>query len=68
MHALGSPFISSATCGDMDEMRHVAAGVSELKGPALKRSEHALAHLAAPSPFDHEAAEARLVALLGATA
>jgi beta-N-acetylhexosaminidase len=54
--------------GDMDEMRHVAAGVSELKGPALKRSEHALAHLAAPSPFDHEAAEARLVALLGATA
>jgi beta-N-acetylhexosaminidase len=54
--------------GDMDEMRHVAAGVSELKGPALKRSEHALAHLAAPSPFDHEAAEARLAALLGATA
>ena len=54
--------------GDMDEMRHVAAGVSELTGPALKRSEHALAHLAAPTPFDHEAAEARLAALLGATA
>src|ERR1700761_3818808 len=54
--------------GDMDEMKHVAASVNELMGPALKRSEHALAHLAAPTPFDHEAAEARLAALLGATA
>ena len=35
---------------------------------ALKRSEHALAHLAAPAPFDREAAEARLAELLGATA
>jgi hypothetical protein len=52
----------------MDEMRHVAAGVNELTGPALKRSEHALTHLAAPAPFDHEAAEARLATLLGATA
>jgi len=54
--------------GDMDEMKHVAAGVTELTGPALKRSEHALAHLAAPAPFDREAAEARLATLLGATA
>ena len=54
--------------GDMDEMKHVAAGVNELMGPALKRSEHALAHLAAPAPFDPEAAEARLAELLGATA
>jgi beta-N-acetylhexosaminidase len=54
--------------GDMDEMKHVAAGVTELMGPALKRSEHALAHLAAPAPFDREAAEARLAELLGATA
>src|SRR3569623_129036 len=46
--------------GDMDEMRSVASGVSELQGPALKRSEHALAHLAAPAPFDPAAAEARL--------
>jgi beta-N-acetylhexosaminidase len=54
--------------GDMDEMKHVAAGVNELMGPALKRSEHALAHLAAPAPFDPEAAEARLAELLGAAA
>jgi beta-N-acetylhexosaminidase len=54
--------------GDMDEMKHVAAGVNELMGPALKRSEHALAHLAAPAPFDRDAAEARLAELLGASA
>src|SRR6185369_15659068 len=54
--------------GDMDEMRSVASGVSELKGPALKRSEHALAHLVPPGPFDPAAAEARLADLLGAAA
>src|SRR4051812_36406422 len=54
--------------GDMDEMRHVSAGVTELKGPALKRSKQALAHLAAPAPFDPAAAELRLAALLGGAA
>ncbi|HEX4028049.1 MAG TPA: beta-N-acetylhexosaminidase, partial [Rhizomicrobium sp.] len=61
--------------GDMDEMRDVASEVKELKGHALKRSEHALAHLAVPSAlsvaggsFDAAAAEARLASLLGAAA
>jgi beta-N-acetylhexosaminidase len=51
--------------GDMDEMREVASEMKDLEGPALKRSEQALAHLSAPSPFDAAAAEARLAALLG---
>ena len=54
--------------GDMDEMRSVASVVSELKGPALKRSEQALAQLSAPAPFDAEAAERRLAGLLGEVA
>lgn len=54
--------------GDMDEMRDVASEVKELKGPVLKRSEHALAHLSAPAPFDPAAAEARLKVLLGGAA
>jgi beta-N-acetylhexosaminidase len=54
--------------GDMDEMRDVASSVTGLHGPALKRSEQALAHLSAPAPFDTAAAEARLASLLGATA
>jgi beta-N-acetylhexosaminidase len=54
--------------GDMDEMRDVALSVTRLQGPALKRSEQALAHLSAPAPFDTAAAEARLASLLGATA
>jgi beta-N-acetylhexosaminidase len=54
--------------GDMDEMRNVASGVTRLQGPALKRSEQALAHLSAPAPFDAEAAEARLASLLGGAA
>jgi beta-N-acetylhexosaminidase len=54
--------------GDMDEMRDVASGVTQLKGPALKRSEQALAHLSAPAPFDAAAAEARLASLLGSAA
>ncbi|HEY2008719.1 MAG TPA: glycoside hydrolase family 3 N-terminal domain-containing protein, partial [Rhizomicrobium sp.] len=53
--------------GDMDEMKDVASEVKELKGQALKRSEHALAHLSAPSArsFEPAAAEARLASLLG---
>ena len=54
--------------GDMEEMRDVAAEVKILEGQALKRSQQALAHLAAPSPFDPDAAQARLAALLGVSA
>jgi beta-N-acetylhexosaminidase len=54
--------------GDMDEMRSVASGVTELKGPALKRSQHALSHLSVPAPFDHAAAALRLESLLGGAA
>ena len=50
--------------GDMDEMREVASEVQELKGPPLKRSQHALSHLAVPGLFDPAAAEARLAVLL----
>jgi len=50
--------------GDMGEMRDVASEVKKLEGPALKRSEHALAHLAAPGDFDPTAAQARLAALM----
>jgi hypothetical protein len=46
-------------------MREVASEMKDLEGPALKRSEQALAHLSAPSPFDAAAADARLAALLG---
>lgn len=52
--------------GDMNEMKDVASEVKELRGQAQRRSEHALAHLAAPGMFDPAAAEARLAALLGA--
>jgi beta-N-acetylhexosaminidase len=53
--------------GDMDEMKDIASEVKELKGLALKRSEHALAHLSAPSArsFEPAAAEAHLASLLG---
>jgi beta-N-acetylhexosaminidase len=54
--------------GDLEEMRDVASEVKELRGPALKRSEHALAHLSVPAPFDPTAAELRLAALLGGAA
>jgi beta-N-acetylhexosaminidase len=54
--------------GDMDEMRDVASEVKTLEGPALKRSEQALAHLCAPSAFDPVAAQARLDVLLGGQA
>ncbi len=54
--------------GDMDEMREVASEVKPLEGLAQKRSEQALAQLHAPAPFDADAAEARLAALMGAVA
>src|SRR5471030_2299504 len=56
--------------GDIDEMRDVASVVKELKGPARRRSEQALAHLSVPDSgaFDSAAAEARLAALLGGAA
>jgi beta-N-acetylhexosaminidase len=54
--------------GELDEMRDVASEVKELDGPARKRSEQALAHLSAPSPFDPVAAEARLAALFAGIA
>ena len=54
--------------GNMDEMRDVASEVKILEGQSLKRSEQALGHLSAPGPLDPQAAEARLAALLGATA
>jgi beta-N-acetylhexosaminidase len=53
--------------GDMEEMRDVASEVKILEGQSLKRSQHALAHLSAPSPFDPDAAQARLAALLEAS-
>jgi beta-N-acetylhexosaminidase len=52
--------------GDMDEMKDVASEAKELEGPALKRSEAVLSHLAPPDAgFDPAAAEARLASLLG---
>ena len=54
--------------GDMDEMRDVATEVKTLDGLSLKRSEHALAQLRGPAPFDAEAAEARLATLMGSQA
>ena len=54
--------------GDMEEMREVASEVKELKGPSLRRSKQALAHLSVPGEFDVAAMEARLANLLGAAA
>jgi beta-N-acetylhexosaminidase len=51
--------------GDMHEMKDVASEVKELEGLSRKRSEQALAHLAAADPgFDPVAATARLAGLL----
>lgn len=52
--------------GDMNEMREMALEVTELKGLAKKRSEHALSLLSTPGDFDPQAAEARLSDLLRA--
>ncbi|HWY61052.1 MAG TPA: beta-N-acetylhexosaminidase [Rhizomicrobium sp.] len=55
--------------GDMDEMTQVASEARQMEGMALKRSEAALSHLAAPEAgFDPAAAQARLATLLGADA
>jgi len=51
--------------GDMEEMRDVASEVKALEGLALKRSQQALSHLSASSPFDPEATQGRLAGLLG---
>jgi beta-N-acetylhexosaminidase len=52
--------------GKTEEMLEVAKEAKPLEGNALKRAEHALAHLAAPDPFEPAAAAARLQELLGA--
>ena len=51
--------------GDMGEMTEVAAGVPELDGDSLRRTERALAALKAPEPGDRSALEARFDWLLG---
>jgi beta-N-acetylhexosaminidase len=52
--------------GDMDEMKDVASEAKELEGPALKRSQAALSHLAPlDSGFEPDIAESRLAQLLG---
>lgn len=54
--------------GDMDEMRDVATEVKMLEGPALARSQRALAQLRPAPAFDTAAATARLAHLLGGAA
>jgi beta-N-acetylhexosaminidase len=54
--------------GGMDEMVAVANEAKPLEGVALKRAEHALAHLVAVDAFDREAAEHRLDELMGSLA
>ena len=54
--------------GDMDEAKDVAAGVPELAGDALRRTDHALSMLRAPEEVDRGALEARFDALLAGAA
>jgi beta-N-acetylhexosaminidase len=54
--------------GKMDEMIEVASEMKALDGPALKRAEMVMTHLAEPGTFDAVAAEAHLVELLGVAA
>src|SRR6185503_2741900 len=54
--------------GNLDEMKEVADEAKPLAGPALTRVLGALAQLHAPIDFDVEAAERRLVGLVGAIA
>ena len=54
--------------GKLEEMREVAEEAKPLEGQALKRAQHALAHLQPPGPFDPAAAGARLTELLGVPA
>ncbi len=51
--------------GQMGEMSEVAAGVPELEGESLRRTERALGALKAPEPGDRAAMEARFDVLLG---
>ncbi len=50
--------------GEMDEMREIAAGVPELAGDALRRTEAALAVRRAPEAGDRQALESRFQFLL----
>jgi beta-N-acetylhexosaminidase len=54
--------------GDLSEMREVAAGVPELAGDGLRRTEQALALPRAPEAVDRRALEARFDALLNGLA
>jgi beta-N-acetylhexosaminidase len=54
--------------GNMTEMREVAEEAKPLEGVALKRAEHALAHLVTAAPFDPAAAATRVVELMKAAA
>ena len=51
--------------GDTDEMSEVAAGVPDLAGDSLSRTERALAARPAPEPGNRQALEAQFDALLG---
>jgi beta-N-acetylhexosaminidase len=50
--------------GKLDEMRQVAGETPELSGRALDRARQALAARKPPQPFDREAAQADLSALV----
>jgi beta-N-acetylhexosaminidase len=51
--------------GDMSEMEQVAEETGPLDGYALRRADHALAHLRGAKPFDRCAGESRLTELMG---
>ena len=50
--------------GNMTEMREVAEEAKPLDGVALRRAEHAIAHLSTPDPFDPVAANAHVAELM----
>jgi beta-N-acetylhexosaminidase len=54
--------------GALDEMRDIAAGVPELAGDALRRTDAALAARREPEAFDRAALEARYDAVLARAA
>jgi len=54
--------------GKLEEMREVAEEAKPLEGMALKRAQAALLHLRTPDPFDADAANARVDALLSGVA
>ncbi len=51
--------------GQMEEMRQVIAGAAPLEGASARRAAAALGRRRAPSPFDVDAARARLTDALG---